>query len=164
LIYKENNVDISQIRKLIRLVEHSDVTEIEVTEGEQTVRICRGSSAAQTPVQYAAPAPVAAAPAPAPATTAPAAAAATAEDDGDAAHTVTSPMVGTFYSAASPESEPFVSVGSKVKKGDTLCIIEAMKLMNEIEAEYAGTVDAILVENATPLEYGQPLFVITPSA
>jgi len=155
-------VDISQIRKLIRLIEHSDVTEIEVTEGEQTVRICRGSSAAQAPVQYAQAAPVAAAPAPAPTTPTPAATA--AEDTGDAAHTVTSPMVGTYYGAPSPESEPFITVGSKVKKGDTLCIIEAMKLMNEIEAEYAGTVDAILVENATPLEYGQPLFVITPSA
>jgi len=153
-------VDITQIRKLIRLIQHSDVTEIEVTEGEHTVRICRGNSNVQQAIQYAPAAPAVVAPAAAPAPTA----STVSEDAGDDAHTVTSPMVGTFYGAASPESDPFVTVGSKVKKGDTLCIIEAMKLMNEIEAEYAGTVDKILVDNATPLEYGQPLFVITPSA
>jgi len=152
-------VDITQIRKLIRLIQHSDVTEIEVTEGEHTVRICRGGSSIQQAIQYAPAAPAVVAPAAAPPPTAVAA----SEDGGDDVHTVTSPMVGTFYGAASPESDPFVTVGSKVKKGDTLCIIEAMKLMNEIEAEYAGTVDKILVDNATPLEYGQPLFVITPS-
>jgi len=157
-------VDITQIRKLMRLIQNTDVTEIEVTEGEQTVRISRRSSAPDVqhimmPQQthHAAPAAPAAAPPPAAAAAAPAAA---AED----AHVVTSPMVGTFYRAPSPEADPFVSEGSKVKKGDTLCVIEAMKLMNEIEAEYAGIVEEVLVENATPLEYGQPMFVITPTA
>ncbi|MDQ6987485.1 MAG: acetyl-CoA carboxylase biotin carboxyl carrier protein [Mariprofundaceae bacterium] len=158
-------MDITQIRKLIRLIEHSDVTEIEVTEGEQTVRICRrGHEATAGAVQYvqapiaapaAVPAPVAAAPAVA------AEAPAAAEED---KHIVHSPMVGTFYRSPSPEADVFVNEGSKVKKGDTLCIIEAMKLMNEIEAEYAGTVEKILAENASPLEYGQPMFVITPAA
>jgi len=152
-------VDITQIRKLMRLIEHTDVTEIEVTEGDQTVRISRRSPAsdAQHFVMPQAPVVSAAAPAVAP----PAATPAAPEEQ---LHTVVSPMVGTFYRAPSPEAEPFVSEGSKVKKGDTLCVIEAMKLMNEIEAEYDGVVEQILVENATPLEYGQPMFVITPSA
>jgi len=150
-------VDISQIRKLIRLIQSSDVTEIEVTEGDQTVRISRRSAAAAVaaPVMpagmYAAPSPVAPA-APAPEATA----------EAHEEHVVKSPMVGTFYRAPSPESDPFVSEGSKVRKGDILCIIEAMKLMNEIEAEYDGVVEKVLVENASPLEYGQPMFVITP--
>ncbi|MDX8392223.1 MAG: acetyl-CoA carboxylase biotin carboxyl carrier protein [Mariprofundaceae bacterium] len=154
-------MDITQIRKLIRLIEHSDVTEIEVSEGDHTVRICRRGSEAQAgPIQYVA-APAAPAAAPAPVAPAVAEAPAVASED---EHTVHSPMVGTFYGSPSPESDAFISEGSKVKKGDTLCIIEAMKLMNEIEAEYAGTVEKILVENATPLEYGQPLFVITPTS
>lgn len=153
-------MDITQIRKLMRLIQNTDITEIEVTEGEQTVRISRRTAASDMqhfvmPQMHAAPAaaPAAAATAPAPA--------ATREQD---AHVVTSPMVGTFYRAPSPDADAFVSEGSKVKKGDTLCVIEAMKLMNEIEAEYAGVVEKILVDNATPLEYGQPMFVITPSA
>jgi len=150
-------VDISQIRKLIRLIQSSDVTEIEVAEGDQSVRISRRGAAAavDAPViqtgMYAAPSPVMAAAA------APEAAAEAHEE-----HVVKSPMVGTFYRAPSPESDPFVSEGSKVRKGDILCIIEAMKLMNEIEAEYDGVVEKALVENASPLEYGQPMFVITP--
>jgi len=149
-------VDIAEIKKLIRLIKSTDVTEIEVTEGDQTVRITRGTApAAPQVVQHvAAPAPVAAPAAPAaevPAAPAP------AEEN-----IVTSPMVGTFYRAASPDAEPFVSEGKKVQKGDVLCIIEAMKLMNEIEAEYDGVVEKILVENASPVEYGQPMFVITP--
>jgi len=156
-------VDITQIRKLIRLIEHSDVTEIEVTEGEQTVRICRrGHEAPAGAVQYVQ-APVAAPVAASAPVAAPAAAEASAADDEDK-HVVHSPMVGTFYRSPSPEADSFISEGSKVKKGDTLCIIEAMKLMNEIEAEYAGTVEKILVENATPLEYGQPMFIIVPAA
>ncbi len=155
-------MDISEIRKLIRLVQQSDVTEIEVTEGESTVRISRQGAVATV---AAAPVAVQQAAAPAPATApAPAATpAAPQADDTNDEHVVTSPMVGTFYAAASPDDDPFVTVGSQVKKGDVLCIIEAMKLMNEIEAEYDGIVEKILVKNAEPLEYGQPIFVITPA-
>ena len=154
-------MDISQIRKLIRLIQASDVTEIEVTEGDQTVRISRREHVISVPQHQTV---VAASPVAVPQQTVPAAASATpsevAEDHGE--HVVKSPMVGTFYRSASPEADPFVSEGTRVKKGDTLCIIEAMKLMNEIEAEYNGVVEEILVENASPLEYGQPIFVITP--
>lgn len=154
-------MDINQIRKLMRLIQNTDITEIEVAEGEQTVRISRRTSGPEiqhfsAPQSHAAPAaPTHAAPPPTPEPSA---------ATGEKANVVTSPMVGTFYRAPSPESEPFVKEGSKVRKGDTLCVIEAMKLMNEIEAEYAGTVEQILVENASPLEYGQPMFVITPTA
>lgn len=148
-------MDIAQIRKLIKLVQSSDLTEIEVTEGDQTVRISRQQPAmthSAPPAHYAVPAaPVAAAPA-----------SEAAEENAE--HTVTSPMVGTFYRSPSPDADSFVSVGQHVKKGEPLCIIEAMKMMNEIEAEYDGVVDSILVENATPVEYGQPIFVITPLA
>jgi len=151
-------MDISHIRKLIKLIQSSDVTEIEVTEGNETIRISRqgqvAAVAAPVVTQYAA--------APAPAA-APAAAPAEAESVNEA-HIVKSPMVGTFYAAPNPDSDDFVSVGQTVKKGDTLCIIEAMKMMNTIEAEYAGTVEAILTDNATPVEFGQDMFVITPSA
>lgn len=151
-------MDISEIRKLIRLVQQSDVTEIEVTEGESTVRISRQNMVATT---VAAPQAIAAAPL-APMATVPATVAAepAAEDD---EHVVKSPMVGTFYSSSSPDDEPFVSEGTVIKKGDVLCIVEAMKLMNEIEAEYDGTVQKVLAKNAQPLEYGQPIFVITPA-
>jgi len=155
-------MDISQIRKLIRLLQASDVTEIEVTEGDQTVRISRREHVVSMPqVQTAATAPVAAPAQAAPAAT-PVAPPAAAEEQEE--HVVKSPMVGTFYRSPSPEADPFVSEGSKVKKGDILCIIEAMKLMNEIEAEYNGIVEEILVDNASPLEYGQPMFLITPLA
>ncbi len=155
-------MDINQIRKLMRLIQNSDVTEIEVTEGEQTVRISRRGATPDVqhymmPQPQFASAPAAPAPAASPAPAAPAAAE-------ESVNVVSSPMVGTFYRASSPDAEPFVSEGSKVKKGDTLCVIEAMKLMNEIEAEYAGIVEKILVDNATPLEYGQPMFVISPTA
>jgi len=151
-------VDITQIRKLIRLIEHSDVTEIEVTEGEQTVRICRrGHEAPAGAVQYVQ-APVAAAPAPvAAAAVAPAETPTAADED---KHIVHSPMVGTFYRASSPGASDFVEVGQSVQVGDTLCIIEAMKMLNQIEADKAGVIKAILVENAEPVEFGQPLFVI----
>jgi len=150
-------MDISHIRKLIKLIQSSDVTEIEITEGESTVRISR-----QGQVATIAAAPVLTEYAVAP--TAIAAAPAAEEEDANEEHQVTSPMVGTFYAAASPEADDFVSEGQKIKKGDTLCIIEAMKMMNAIEAEYDGVVDAVLVSNASPLEYGQPIFVITPTA
>ncbi|WP_018293600.1 acetyl-CoA carboxylase biotin carboxyl carrier protein [Mariprofundus ferrooxydans] len=156
-------MDISQIRKLIGLVRNTDITELEVTIADQTVRISRQNQAAATQAPAAAQQVYAAA-APA-ATPAPAAAEApAAASEPDDAHVVKSPMVGTYYSAPSPDADAFISVGAKVAKGDTLCIIEAMKMMNEIEAEYGGIVEAILVDNASPLEYGQPMFIITPLA
>ena len=163
-------MDLRKLKTLIELVQDSGIAELEITEGEERVRIVHGS---QRPlVAAAAPlsAPVAAMPAvaaPAPAAVAaPAAAAAPAIDPGAEAlakldgHVVKSPMVGTFYRSASPGSKAFVEIGSSVKKGDTICIIEAMKLMNEIEADRAGVVKAILAENGQAVEYGQPLVII----
>jgi len=152
-------MDISEIRKLIRLVQQSDVTEIEVTEGESTVRISRQSTVAPA-VAALAPQPMLAAPAAAPTLAEPVRAEAVEEDS---EHVVKSPMVGTFYASSSPDDAPFVSVGTSVKKGDVICIVEAMKLMNEVEAEYDGIVEKVLAKNAQPLEYGQPLFIITPA-
>lgn len=150
-------MDLRKLKKLIDLVEESGIAEIEVTEGEEKVRITR-ATAAPAPV-YAAPAAVAAAaPAPAPSAAPAAAPAAPAARDLSAAQK--SPMVGTFYRAPGPNAAAFVEVGQQVKAGDTLCIIEAMKLMNEIEAEKSGTVKEILVENGTPVEFGEPLFII----
>ena len=150
-------MDLRKLKKLIDLVEESGIAEIEVTEGEEKVRITR-TTAAATPI-YAAPAPAAAAPVAAPA--APAAAApAAAPASRDLSNAQKSPMVGTFYRAPGPNAAAFVEVGKQVKAGDTLCIIEAMKLMNEIEAEKSGVVKEILVENGTPVEYGEPLFII----
>ncbi|MFQ3072260.1 acetyl-CoA carboxylase biotin carboxyl carrier protein [Neisseria polysaccharea] len=151
-------MDLRKLKKLIDLVEESGIAEIEVTEGEEKVRITR--TIATAPV-YAAPAPaaaMAAAPAPAPAATTPAPAAAPAARD--LSNAQKSPMVGTFYRAPGPNASAFVEVGQQVKAGDTLCIIEAMKLMNEIEAEKSGTIKEILVENGTPVEFGEPLFII----
>ena len=143
-------MDLRKLKKLIDLVEESGIAEIEVTEGEEKVRITR-TTAAAAPV-YAAPAPAVAAPVAAPAAAAPAAR--------DLSNAQKSPMVGTFYRAPGPNAAAFVEVGQQVKAGDTLCIIEAMKLMNEIEAEKSGVVKEILVENGTPVEYGEPLFII----
>jgi len=151
-------MDIRKVKKLIELLEESNINEIEIKEGEESVRISRGSSAAVAPaVAYAAPAPVAA---PAPAA---APAAAPAEADAPAAHSghvVTSPMVGTFYRSPSPSSPSFVEVGQTVKVGDVICIVEAMKMMNQIEADKAGVVEAILVEDGQPVEFDQPLVTI----
>lgn len=155
-------MDIRKIKKLIELVEESGIAELEITEGEESVRINRNNMSAgpayaqYAPQQFAAPAPAQAAPV---AATAPAveADAAPAAPTG---HQVKSPMVGSFYSAASPEASAYVEVGSQVKVGDTLCIIEAMKMMNQIESDKAGTVKAILVENGEPVEFDQPLFII----
>ena len=152
-------MDLRKLKKLTDLVEESGIAEIELTEGEEKVRITRSMAAAPQAL-YAAPAPIAAAPvaaAPVAAVPAPAAIAAPAADLGNAQK---SPMVGTFYRAPSPASPAFVEVGQNVKAGDTLCIIEAMKLMNEIEAEKSGVVKAILVDNGQPVEYGEPLFII----
>ena len=152
-------MDLRKLKKLIDLVEESGIAEIEVTEGEEKVRITR-SLAAPQPVYAAAPA-MAAAPAPAVAAAAPAAAAgAPAAPARDLSKAQTSPMVGTFYRAPGPNAPVFVEVGQSVNAGDTLCIIEAMKLMNEIEAERSGVVKEILVENGQPVEFGEPLFII----
>lgn len=152
-------MDLRKLKKLIDLVEESGIAEIEVTEGEEKVRITRTTAAQpvySAPVQQQ-PA-VMAAPAAVPAEAAPAAALPAAGPDLSKA--MKSPMVGTFYRAASPTSAPFVEVGQTVNAGDTLCIIEAMKLMNEIEADHSGVVKEILVSNGQPVEFGEPLFII----
>ena len=149
-------MDLRKLKKLIDLVEESGISELELTEGEEKVRISRALMHTAAPVAHYATAPVAhqlshAAPA------AIAAEPAIAEVDG---HIVKSPMVGTFYRSSSPDAKSFVDVGSKIEVGETLCIIEAMKLLNEIESDYAGVIKKILVENGQPVEYGEPLFVI----
>ena len=149
-------MDIRKVKKLIELVEESGIGELEIHEGEESVRITRYSAAPAQPVTYAA-APVAAAPAAA----APAAAPATEPAAPQLKGTVIrSPMVGTFYRAPSPTSANFVEPGQSVKKGDVVCIVEAMKMMNHIESEVSGVIDTILVENGQPVEYDQPLFTI----
>ena len=150
-------MDLRKLKTLIDLVSESNVSELEITEAEGKVRIVKGQPAV---VQVAAPvaAPVAAA-APAPALAVPAAAP-TAAPEVAAGHAVKSPMVGTFYRASSPGAKSFVEVGSQVKEGDTICIIEAMKILNEIEADKSGTVTQILCENGQAVEYGQPLLMI----
>ena len=152
-------MDIRKVKKLIELLEESNIDEIEIKEGEESVRISLRGAAA--PV-YAAAAPVAA---PAPAATPTAAAPATTEPDAEPApasngHIIKSPMVGTFYQAPSPGSPAFVEVGQHVKVGDVICIVEAMKMMNQIEADKAGVVEAILVEDGQPVEFDQPLVTI----
>ncbi len=149
-------MDIRKVKKLIELIEESDIAEIEIHEGEESVRICRnGPQAPLAPPSHihyagAAPAPVAETPvSPTP--------------EPVSGHPVVAPMVGTFYTSASPDTPPFVSVGQTVSIGDTLCIIEAMKMFNEIEADKSGTVKSFLVENGQPVEYGQPLFIIDDS-
>ncbi|ANQ27574.1 acetyl-CoA carboxylase biotin carboxyl carrier protein [Vibrio natriegens] len=154
-------MDIRKIKKLIELVEESGIAELEISEGEESVRISRhGTAPAHAPVHYAA-APVAA---PAPAAAAPVAEAPVAAEAPAAAapagHQVLSPMVGTFYRSPSPDAKAFVEVGQTVSAGDTLCIVEAMKMMNQIEADKSGVVTAILVEDGQPVEFDQPLVVI----
>ena len=158
-------MDIRKVKKLIELLEESGIAEIEITEGEESVRISRygGGSAPMATHAVAAPAVIAAAPAPAAAPTVPAVAPTATAPGGKeipAGHQVKSPMVGTFYRSASPGAKAFVDVGSVVKEGDTLCIIEAMKMMNQIEADKAGIVKAILANNGDAVEFGQPLIII----
>ena len=152
-------MDIRKIKKLIELVEESGITELEVSEEEGSVRISRATVAAPANVQYsipaAAPTPVAAPAAPAAAPAAPAAA-----PEEIAGHEIRSPMVGTFYRSPSPEAKAFVEVGQTVKVGDALCIVEAMKMMNRIEADKAGVVKAILVNDGEPVEFDEPLIII----
>jgi acetyl-CoA carboxylase biotin carboxyl carrier protein len=146
-------MDLRKLKKLIDLVQESGIAELEITEGEEKVKIVKGGvvSVSAAPVMAM----------PAAATAAPAAAApAEAPGPSQEGHVVKAPMVGTFYRSPSPDAKVFVEVGQAVKEGDTICIIEAMKLMNEIEADASGVVKAILVENGQPVEYGQPLFIL----
>jgi acetyl-CoA carboxylase biotin carboxyl carrier protein len=148
-------MDLRKLKKLIDLVQESGIAELEITEGEEKVKIVKGGAAiAAGPAMAMAPM---AEHRPAPAAAAPAAEAEPATPEG---HVVKAPMVGTFYRSPSPDAKAFVEVGQAVKEGETICIIEAMKLMNEIEADASGTVKAILVENGQPVEYGQPLFIL----
>ena len=150
-------MDLRKLKTLIDLVSESNVSELEITEAEGKVRIVKGPVGG--PVAMAVPAVVPAAVA-TPAAVPAAAPAPAAEPAAETGHTVKSPMVGTFYSASSPEAKPFVQVGSVIKAGDTICIIEAMKILNEIEADHSGTVTKILVDNGQAVEYGQPMFII----
>lgn len=153
-------MDLRKLKKLIDLVEESGISELELTEGEEKVRISRNLPQGQN-VVYAQAAPIVHhAPAAAPAAPAAAPAEAPAAPAAIEGHVIKSPMVGTFYRSPSPEAKAFVDVGSAVAVGDTLCIIEAMKLLNEIECDHAGVIKAILVENGQPVEYGEPLFII----
>ena len=151
-------MDIRKIKKLIELVEESGIMELEISEGEESVRISRGQPAASS-VQYTLPA---AAPAaiPAPVATQPAVTAPTAMADELAGHLIRSPMVGTFYRSPSPDAKAFVEVGQSVKVGDALCIVEAMKMMNRIEADKAGVIKAILINDGEAVEFDEPLIVI----
>jgi len=153
-------MDIRKVKKLIELLEESGVAEIEIKEGEESVRISRATTAAPVAAPVQVSAPVATPPAADTATPATDAGAETSGDDLPAGHAVKSPMVGTFYRAPSPGAKPFVEVGDKVKVGDTLCIVEAMKMMNQIEADVAGEIKAILIEDGEPVEFDEPLFII----
>jgi acetyl-CoA carboxylase biotin carboxyl carrier protein len=146
-------VDIRKVKKLIELLEESGIAEIEISEGEESVRISRYSR--EAPVVAAAPVPVAIAPAPDPG-----AAEAKPSEPARSGHEVTAPMVGTFYSGPAPAAKPFVEIGTTVAVGDTLCIVEAMKMMNQIESEVSGKVVSILVENGAPVEFDQVLFIV----
>jgi len=148
-------MDLRKLKKLIDLVQESGISELEVTEGEEKVRIAKHVAAPAGQTTYMMPPP-----APMPAHAPTGAAAADDFDDEPDGHAVKAPMVGTFYRSSSPGADPFVEVGQTVKAGDTLCIIEAMKLLNEIEADASGTIKAILVENGQPVEFGEPLFII----
>jgi acetyl-CoA carboxylase biotin carboxyl carrier protein len=155
-------MDLRKLKKLIDLVQESGIAELEITEGEEKVKIVKGGMVSVSATPAAAPAPAVATPATA-AIAAPSAAAPAVPAEpaaGQEGHVVKAPMVGTFYRSPSPDAKAFVEVGQPIKEGQTICIIEAMKLMNEIEADASGTVKAILVENGQPVEYGQPLFII----
>ncbi|GAA5126219.1 acetyl-CoA carboxylase biotin carboxyl carrier protein [Alloalcanivorax gelatiniphagus] len=153
-------MDIRKIKKLIELLEESGIEELEIQEGEESVRISRGGRHSGAPAPQYAPYPQYAAPAPAPAPAPAAESAPAPRDDTPSGHLVRSPMVGTFYRSPSPGAATFVEVGHKVQAGDVLCIVEAMKMMNQIEADKSGTIDAILVEDGEPVEFDQPLFSI----
>lgn len=151
-------MDLKQIKKILDLISESEVNEVSIEEGDFKIKVKKTGTVEQ--VTYSQPLP----PAPAAQPAAPVSAAAPAQETTAApaasGETVKSPIVGTFYEAASPDSDPFIKVGDKVKKGQTLCIIEAMKIMNEIESEFSGTVKEIIISDATPVEFDQPLFII----
>jgi acetyl-CoA carboxylase biotin carboxyl carrier protein len=149
-------MDLRKLKKLIDLVQESGIAELEITEGEEKVKIVKSGAVAMAAASLAAPV----APSQAPPAASPAPAVSAAEPAAQEGHVVKAPMVGTFYRSPSPDAKVFVEVGQAVKAGDTICIIEAMKLMNEIEADASGSVKAILVENGQPVEYGQPLFIL----
>jgi acetyl-CoA carboxylase biotin carboxyl carrier protein len=155
-------MDLRKIKTLIDLLEQSGISELEVKEGEESVRIARHPPASAMPLMQYAPPPLAA-PAPAPAAAAPASAAPSAKAPVSKGHPVKSPMVGTFYRAPSPGAKPFVEVGQTVKQGQTLCIIEAMKMLNQIEADASGVITEILIENGQAVQFDQPLFMIEPA-
>ena len=152
-------MDIRKVKKLIELLEESGISEIEISEGEESVRISRYPNPGTVSVQTLQHPPMMAPPA-APAPAASAEPAAAAPPPVARGQQVTAPMVGTFYSGPAPGAKPFVEIGTEVKPGDTLCVIEAMKMMNQIESEFAGRVVSVLVENGSPVEFGQPLFII----
>ena len=155
-------MDLRKLKKLIDLVQESGIAELEITEGEEKVKIVKGGEATVTPIAPAAAAPrrPPRPPPPRPRRLPLLRAPPPVEEPAPTGHVLKAPMVGTFYRSASPEAKAFVEVGQNVKAGETVCIIEAMKLMNEIEADVAGMIKAILVENGQPVEYGQPLFII----
>jgi len=153
-------MDIRKVKKLIELLEESGIAEIEIKEGEESVRISRGATAAPMPQYFAAPAPAPVAAAPAAAVAAADAAPVPLARRKDDKNVIAAPMVGTYYAAASPTAKPFVAIGDEVKEGQVLCIIEAMKMMNQIESDRAGKVTAIMCTNGDPVEFGQPLFVV----
>lgn len=148
-------MDIRKIKKLIELLESSSLTELEIVEGEESVKLSRQTQAMIAPAAIAAPVPASVAPI---ASAVPDSKPASVSEDGNIQR---SPMVGTFYTASSPEAEPYAKVGQKVKVGDTLCIVEAMKMFNQIESEFEGTVTKVLVENGQPIEFDEPLYVIS---
>jgi acetyl-CoA carboxylase biotin carboxyl carrier protein len=152
-------MDIRKVKKLIELLEESGISELEISEGEESVRISRHPRG-MAPAAAPAPAPVVHAPPPAAAAAATPATAAGEHKPRDDEHMVTSPMVGTYYASPSPGAKAFVEIGSEIKIGQILCIIEAMKMMNQIESDKAGRITAILAKNGDPVEFGQPLFVI----
>ncbi len=149
-------MDLRKLKKLIDLVQESGIAELEITEGEEKVKIVKGGVVSLAPGSAPLPAPAAPEARPVPPSPVPAA----EPEAGQEGHVVKAPMVGTFYRSPSPDAKPFVEVGQAVKEGDVVCIIEAMKLMNEIDADAAGVIKAILVENGQPVEYGQPLFIL----
>jgi acetyl-CoA carboxylase biotin carboxyl carrier protein len=151
-------MDLRKLKKLIDLVQESGISELEITEGEEKVKIVKGGGVSVSQAPPSAPQPAISAPAPA--TGAAGAVAAAQPEPGQEGHVVKAPMVGTFYRSPSPDAKAFIEVGQPIKEGQTICIIEAMKLMNEIESDASGVVKAILVENGQPVEYGQPLFIL----
>lgn len=150
-------MDLRKLKKLIDLVQESGIAELEITEGEEKVRIAKGGQVSVAPASPAWGPGVAAAPAQ---LSAPADSGPGTEAPAETRHMIKAPMVGTFYRAPAPDAKPFVEIGQSIKEGETICIIEAMKLMNEIESDASGSVVEILVENGQPVEYGQPLFII----